>query len=135
MFKVLEGGGIKATACRTFGLNSVMYADRASDDTTTTSDRGGSRHAACATERRAPEIVWCWILSREDLTSFFGNAAPKASSVSLCCFAICKADRRIVPTAPDRSRRFQKFKKCFELKAHIAAYFAKTLPWWLLDIG
>jgi hypothetical protein len=31
MFKVLEGGGIKATACRTFGLNSVMYADRASD--------------------------------------------------------------------------------------------------------
>jgi hypothetical protein len=31
MFKVLEGGGIKATACRTFGLNSVMHADRASD--------------------------------------------------------------------------------------------------------
>jgi hypothetical protein len=31
MFKVLEGGGIKATACRTFGLNSVMYADRGSD--------------------------------------------------------------------------------------------------------
>ena len=68
MSKVLEGGGIKATACRTFGLN---------------------------------------ILSREDLTSFFGNAAPKASSVSLCCFAICRADRRIAPTVPDRSRRFQ----------------------------
>jgi hypothetical protein len=31
MFKVLEGGEIKATACRTFGLNSVMHADRASD--------------------------------------------------------------------------------------------------------
>jgi hypothetical protein len=31
MFKILKGDGIKTTTFRTFGLNSVMYADRASD--------------------------------------------------------------------------------------------------------
>ena len=29
MFKILKGDGIKTTTFRTFGLNSVMYADRA----------------------------------------------------------------------------------------------------------
>ena len=73
-----EGGGIKAAACRTFGLNSVMHADLAPDHPGSAARFSPGRTLGQDTRQRVVAILLCFTSRNGKNRSFSRIRSPRS---------------------------------------------------------